>query len=157
MDAIASPSRRDASPDRGRPAAGGLQLVGVATMYRRAVFDEDEAARAVARVHGARWLWRDAQVLAWVLLPDRWQALLHLGERESLATLVGRFKGVTSRNVETRHRVNGWLWARGFTARALGDGDDPVEVARRLVAQPVHDGLVARVGDYAYWNSTWLR
>ena len=70
--------------------------------------------------------------------------------RELLPTLVGRFKGLTSRNVESRHRVNGWLWARGFTHRALGDGEDPVEVARHLVAQPVRDGLVDRVGDYAY-------
>ena len=119
--------------------------------------DENEAARAVARVHGVRWLWRDTQVLAWVLLPSRWQALLRLGERDGLPTLVGRFKGLTSRNVETRHRVNGWLWARGFTDRALAEGDDPVEVARRLVALPVQEGLVERVGDHAYWNSTWLR
>ena len=157
MDASAAPPDPNATPVTQSPLAGRLHLVGVSTMYRRAVFDDDEAARVVARAHGARWLWRDSQVLAWVLLPAQWQALLKLGDRERLPALMGRFKGSTSRGVEARHRVNGWLWARGFSDRALADGDDPLAVARRLVAAPVQAGLVARVGDHAYWDSTWLR
>lgn len=145
-----------ARPCDGRSVAGRTYVVGVATLYRRAVFDDDDAARTVARTHAMRWLWRDSDVLAWVLLPDRWQALLRLGEHDSLSTLVGRFKGLTSRSVDPRHRVNGWLWSRGFTDRALADADDPVAVARVLVAQPVRAGLVARTGDYAYWNAAWL-
>ena len=145
-----------ARPADRRSVPGRTYLVGLATMYRRAVFDDDEAARAVARSHGLRWLWRDTQVLAWVLLPAQWQCLLRLGERDGLATVVGRFKGVTSRAVDPQHRVNGWLWGRGFTDRALGDTDDPVAVARRLVMQPVQAGLAARPGGYAYWNAAWL-
>lgn len=156
ITAVASPWGARARPSDRRSVAGRTYVVGVSTLYRRAVFDDDDAARAVARVHAARWPWRDARVLAWVLMPDRWQALVRLGEQDSLSTLVGRFKGLTSRAVDTRHRVNGWLWGRGFTDRALADGDDPIAVARVLVAQPVRAGLVARPGDYAYWNAAWL-
>lgn len=145
-----------ARPCDRRSVAGRTYLLGIGTLYRRAVFDDDEAACAVGRIHGIRWPWRDASVLAWVLLPDQWQALVRLGEQDSLTTLVGRFKALTSRAVDPRHRVNGWLWGRGFSDRALADGDDPVALARLLVAQPVRAGLVARPADYAYWNAAWL-
>ena len=156
IEAGAAPWGHRARPSDRRSVAGRTYVVGVATLYRRAVFDDDDAARAVARVHAVRWPWRDCTVLAWVLLPDRWQALLRLGEQDSLSTLVGRFKGLTSRAVDPRHRVNGWLWTRGFTDRALADGEDPRAIARLLVLQPVRAGLAARPGDYAYWNAAWL-
>jgi REP element-mobilizing transposase RayT len=161
MDRTAAPDGTPAWGRRARPAdrrsvAGRTYLLGIATLYRRAVFDDEEAARAVARLHALAWPWRDAQVLAWVLLPDRWQALVRLGERDSLPTLVGRFKALTSRAVEPRHRINGHVWGRGFTDRALADADDPRAVARLLIAQPVRAGLASCVGDYAYWDAAWL-
>ena len=140
-----------------RSLPGRTYLLGVGTLYRRPVFQDDDAARAVCRVHVARWPWRDAGLLAWVLMPDHWQALVVLGERDSLSTLVGRFKALTSRAVDDHHRINGWLWARGFSDRLLADDEDPVAVARQLVAQPLRAGLVQRLGDYAYWNAAWLQ
>lgn len=143
-------------PTDRRSVAGRTYLIGIGTIYRRPVFDDDEAARCVCRIHGTRWPWRDSVVLAWVLLPEQWQALVRLGEQDSLSTLVGRFKSLSSRGVEPRHRVNGWLWGRGFTDRALAADEDAVAIARRLVHQPVRAGLATRPGDYAYWGSTWL-
>lgn len=140
-----------------RSVAGQTYVLTVATLYRRPVFRDDEAARAVCRVHTAAWPWRDACLLAWVLMPDHWHGLVTLGERDTLSTLVGRFKAVTSRAVEDRHRVNGWLWGRGFSDRVLRIGDDPMATARYLVANPVRAGLVQRLGDYAYWNAAWLQ
>lgn len=139
-----------------RSVPGRTYVLGVGTLYRRPVFEDDAAARAVSRIHLARWAWRDAHLLAWVLLPDRWAALLTLGERDTLSTLVGRFKALTSRAVEDRHRVNGWLWGRGFSDRLLGEGEDPGAAALALVDEPRRLGLVQRAGDYAYWNSAWL-
>ncbi|WP_146908625.1 REP-associated tyrosine transposase [Arenimonas daejeonensis] len=161
MSAILSPPDRPARGHRAKrlvqPATPGqTHVVTVATLYRRAVFVDDEAARAVCRVHTAAWPWRDASLLAWVLLPDQWQGLVTLGERDSLSTLIGRFKAITSRAVEDRHRVNGWLWGRGFQDRRLQAGEDPVQVARQLVGLPLRAGLVQRIGDYAYWNAAWL-
>lgn len=139
-----------------RSVPGQTYLLSVATLYRRPVFTDDEAARAVCRVHTAQWPWRDSAVLAWVLMPDHWQGLVTLGERDSLSTLVGRFKALTSRAVEDRHRVNGWLWGRGFSDRVLGPGEPPMDAARHLVGLPLRAGLVQRLGDYAYWNTAWL-
>ena len=139
-----------------RSVPGRTYLLSVATLYRRPVFSDDEAARAVCRVHTAQWPWRDSAVLAWVLMPDQWQGLVTLGERDSLSTLVGRFKSLTSRAVEDRHRVNGWLWGRGFTDRVLGADEPAMDAARHLVGLPLRTGLVRRLGDYAYWNTAWL-
>ena len=139
-----------------RSVPGQTYLLTVATLYRRPVFADDEAARAVCRVHTAQWPWRDSAVLAWVLMPDHWQGLVTLGERDSLSTLVGRFKSLTSRAVQDRHRVNGWLWGRGFTDRVLGSQEPAMDAARHLVGLPLRAGLVQRLGDYAYWNTAWL-
>ena len=161
MSAILSPTALRPAPCPRPPrhtrrlAPGETHWVAVSTIYRRDVFADDDAARAVCRVHGAAWPWRDARLLAWVLMPDEWQGLVVLGERDSLSTLVGRLKAITSRAVDERHRVNGWLWGRGFRDRMLGADEDPVHVAQQMVDLPRRAGLVARIGDYAYWNSAW--
>ena len=110
-----------------RSVAGQTYLLTVSTLYRRPIFRDDEAARAVCRIHTATWPWRDASVAAWVLMPDQWHAVVTLGDRDSLSTLVGRFKAITSRAVEDRHRVNGWLWGRGFEG-----GGPQLELLRRI-------------------------
>lgn len=161
MSAILSPPAVPARDDRARRPAqrsvpGQTHLVAVATLYRRTVFTDEEAARAACRVLSAAWPWRDARLLAWVLMPDEWQGLVTMGERDSLSTLMGRFKAITSRAVEDRHRVNGWLWGRGFRDRPLRADEDPVQAARELVGLPLRAGLVQRIGDYAYWNAAWL-
>jgi REP element-mobilizing transposase RayT len=160
MAAFAPPAARSATGRRPphpeqRSASGCTYLLGVTTLYGRPVFNDHDAARAVCRVHHAAWHWRDARLLAWVLLPDRWQGLVTLGERDSLAGLMGRFKALTSRAVEDRHRINGWLWGRGFSDRVLAPAEDLADAARALAGAPVRAGLVARPGDYPYWNSTW--
>lgn len=139
-----------------RSVPGQTHVLTVATLYRRPVFRDDDAARAVCRIHTATWPWRDASVHAWVLMPDHWHALVTLGERDTLSTLVGRFKAITSRAVEDRHRVNGWLWGRGFSDCLLPAGQDPVQAGRHLVASPLRAGLVRQLGDYPYWNAAWL-
>ena len=139
-----------------RSVAGQTYLLTVPTLYRRPVFRDEDAARAVCRIHSAAWPWRDASVDAWVLMPDHWHGLVTLGERDSLSTLVGRFKAITSRAVDERHRVNGWLWGRGFGDRRLPPDEDPRLAARYLLANPLRAGLVQRLGDYPYWNARWL-
>lgn len=155
-EAVLAP-RSDRARRLQRPSIPGRTYeLTVATLYRRPVFRDDEAARAVCRIHGAAWPWRDARLLAWVLMPDHWRALLVLGEQDTLPTLVGRFKAITSRAVEDRHRVNGWLWGRGFRGRLLSTADDPAQSTRELLVHPLRAGLVERIGDYAYWNAACL-
>ena len=137
--------------------APGFQswLLTVNTLFRRPVFDDTDAARAVARVHRQSAPWSASQCLAWVLLPDRWQALVALAPGDSIERLVQRFKSTSARLVDPRLRINGWLWERGFEAQLLPEGGQR-QCARRLVVEPVRAGLAAAIGDYPYWDAVWL-
>jgi REP element-mobilizing transposase RayT len=129
--------------------------LGVNTLFRRPVFDDTDAARAVARVHRASGPWSASRCLAWVLLPDRWQLLLELAPGDSVERIVQRFKSASARVVDPRLRINGWLWERGFDAQLLPQGGER-QAARQLVVEPVRAGLAACIGEYPYWDAVWL-
>jgi len=135
---------------------GQAYFITTTTLFRRPVFTDTDACRSVARAHCLTWLWRDSKLLAWVLMPDHWHGLVVLGQQDSLATLIGRFKSVTARSIDHDQRINGWLWSRGFHDRALRDDEDVRNVARYLIANPVRARLAKGVGDYPYWDASWL-
>lgn len=137
-------------------AAGPAHVITVNTLLRRPLFLDPDAARAVARMQSQSSIWAQSRCLAWVLMPDCWQGLVVLGAGDSLERLVRRFKLVSARAVEARFRINGWLWASHFSERALSSKEQPLIVARRLVASPVRAGLATSLGAYPYWNAVWL-
>ena len=138
------------------PAPHATWLLSIGTLFRRPVFDDTDAARAVARVHRASGTWDAADCLAWVLLPDRWQALVALAPGQSVERLVQRFKTASTRVVDPRLRINGWLWERGFEARPLEPGEER-QAARRMVIEPLRAGLASAIGEYPYWDAVWLQ
>ena len=131
-------------------------FVTISSLFRRPLFLDPDAARAVARAQSDPAIWGRSRCLAWVLMPDRWHGLVVMGEGDSLDPLVRRFKAISARGVESRFRINGWLWAKGYNERLLERQQDLLAVARHLVANPVRLGLVKSVGAYPYWDSIWL-
>ena len=129
--------------------------LGVHTLFRRPVFADTDAARAVSRLHRQGGPWATSRCLAWVLLPECWQALVEVGAGDSVECLVQRFKTASSRLVDPRQRINGWLWERGFDAQPLRPQGER-EAARRLVLEPVRAGLANAIGEYPYWSAVWL-
>lgn len=136
--------------------AGQAYYLTATTLFRRPVFRDVDAARAVSALHGHAPVWGRSRCLAWVLMPDHWHGLVELGVGDSLEGLMRRFKSITARSVEERHRINGWLWGRGFHHRALRDEGSMRAVARYLVATPLRMGLARQIGDYPYWDAVWL-
>jgi hypothetical protein len=63
----------------------------VHTLFRRPVFEDTEAARAVSRLHRQGGPWATSRCLAWVLMPECWQALVEVGAGDSVEHLVQRF------------------------------------------------------------------
>ena len=139
-----------------QPVAGHAHFLTVGTLFRRPLFLDPEAARAVSRTHADPGIWGASRCMAWVLMPDRWHGLVVVPEGESLDPLVRRFKAITARGVDARFRINGWLWAKGYNQRLLDREEDLLAVARHLVANPVRAGLASSVGTYPYWDSAWL-
>lgn len=136
---------------------GQAVFITLGTLFRRPVFLDPEAARAVARVQSDPRIWGRSRCLAWVLMPDRWQGMVLMSEGDSLDPLVRRFKGITANAVDARFRINGWLWGKGYNQRELQREQDLVAVARHLVANPVRAGLARSVGAYPYWDAVWLQ
>jgi putative transposase len=135
---------------------GHVYLLTTTTLFRRPIFRDFEAAKAVASVHKMKWVWRNSQCLAWVLMPDHWHGLIILGENDQLDTLMGRFKMASSKNVSDKHKTNGWLWARSYYDHAFRSDEVLRDVGRYVVANPLRAGLVKDIGLYPFWDAVWL-
>jgi putative transposase len=135
---------------------GQAYLLTTTTLFRRPVFRDVDAARAAASVHNMKWVWRDSHVLAWVLLPDKWQGLVVLGQNDDLRKLIGRFKKATAQNSGNRFKTNGWLWGNGFQEQALEKDAVLRDAGRYLITHPIRAGLVDDIGSYPYWDAIWL-
>jgi putative transposase len=133
-----------------------IYLLTVTTIYRRKLFLDHDQARAIARCHIDKKVWKDSQCLAWVLMPDHWQGLVSIGRNDSLDRLVGRFKAMTAKAVDQRCLVNRYLWGRGYRECLLKNPENLEQLARHIVMSPVRAGLVNRSADYPYWNAQWL-
>ncbi|WP_201316203.1 transposase [Dyella sp. EPa41] len=133
---------------------GQLYLLTTVAAYRRPLFLNVDTARALSRCMCEGSCWGDASLLCWVLMPDHWHGLVKLGERDSLATVMNRFKSVTAKRLHCTQV--GLVWDHGYHDRAVRAEEDVRAVARYIVANPLRAGLVSHVLDYPYWNCVWL-
>lgn len=94
-------------------------------------------------------------VLAWVLLPARLEAVI-APLRARLDDTVPRFlarAGTRVAQVEDDPRP---VWADRFGWRPLADEGEAEAVARALLRKPLRAELVERLADYPFWDSVWL-
>ena len=136
--------------------AGQIYLVTFTTARRQPHFSEWSVAADAARLMTATGNWQGSHLLAWVLMPDHWHGLMQLGEGEALSARVGWIKAHAARQLRKAHPGIGRIWAGAYHDRALRKEEDLLQVARYLVLNPVRAGLVARVGDYPFWDAVWL-
>ena len=157
----ATPNDRNASGHRalrkGRASLPNhVYLVTATTLNRQRFFLEFEAACAACRCFEDRSTLGDANVLAWVLMPDHAHWLIQLGESIVLGEIVNRLKSASARRVNRVIARQGALWQRAYHDHALRSEENLREVARYIVANPVRAGLVERSGDYPFWNAVWV-
>jgi putative transposase len=119
------------------------------TYQRRPRFTQLAAARLVINALRTEAENKQAETLAFVLMPDHLHWLLQLNTG-GLSSLVGRVKSVTS------HKIGGNVWQSGFYDHAFRNDEDVVATARYIVANPLRAGLVERVEDYPHWDAIWL-
>lgn len=133
---------------------GQLYLVTFTTNARVPIFlDHALAATAARALHHSK-LCRDAELMAWVLMPDHWHGLIQLGPETNLSAVVRNIKSNTARCLPIS--VGRPIWSRGFHDRALRKYEDTRAAARYIVMNPVRAGLVASVRFYPFWNAVWL-
>jgi len=150
------PPDKKASTKEQVPIQNQAYLLTATTIFRRPVFRDVDTARAAASVHNMRWVWRDSQVLAWVLMPDQWHGLVVLGQNDETRKLMGRFKTATAKAIDARYKKIGWLWGNGFQEQALKQDVILRDAGRHLVTHPIRAGLVDDIRKYPYWSAIWL-
>ncbi|MGA0585905.1 REP-associated tyrosine transposase [Dyella sp. KRB-257] len=134
---------------------GQAYLLTTVTELRTPWFLDPDLARPACRQMIDPATWGDATPLCWIFMPDHWHGLIELGDRDDLACVMNRFKALVSKRIrEVAPQTR--LWSHGFHDRALRRQDDVRAVARYVIANPVRAGLVARVGDYPYWDCAWM-
>jgi putative transposase len=134
---------------------GQLYLVTAVTDGRQCFFGDFDVGCTASRTLSRGDLWPGARLLAWVLMPDHMHLLVELGDKESLSLVMQRVKSVMSREIRLilGERT---IWQAGFHDHALRKSERARSAARYLIANPVRAGLVERVGDYPFWDATWL-
>ena len=120
------------------------------------LFGDIDLAIAATRSLAEARLWRTSKLLCWVLMPDHWHGLVELSGIESLSMLVARVKSVSAGAVNLAAHRKVSVWASGFHDRAIRREEDRVAIARYIVRNPVRAGLCARIGDYPFWDASWL-
>jgi putative transposase len=125
------------------------------TLNRAPAFAESAAASTLAReVHQAGQS-EAILSLAWVVMPDHLHWLVQL-ETASLNQLMQQLKSRSAIALNRRHGTHGAIWQKGYHDRAIRNEEDLRDVARYIVANPLRAGLVERIGDYPFWDATWL-
>ena len=137
-------------------ATGQIYLITTTTQSRTPLFAQFERACAAARALTDPLLWRACKPLCWVLMPDRWHALVEVAEGDSLQMLVRRLKSGSALRLRPFVEDGQKVWAKAFHDHALRHEEDLVHVARYVVANPVRAGLCRSVREYPFWNAAWV-
>ena len=133
---------------------GHVYLITFTTLARQPLFPDFQLASRIAEALYHPLLWRDARLLAWVLMPDHWHGLVQLGDSNGLSSLVRSIKSNTARSLpESMSRP---VWAPGFHDRAVRKDQDLKATARYIIMNPVRAGLVSSPRFYPYWNAIWI-
>ena len=142
---------------RGRVSIpGGAYHVVLTTEGRLPLFSDFSLARMLVRemrqVEEAGLL----ASLAWVVMPDHLHWLFVLGDGQELGALMGHFKGRTAHAINAVCKTTGKVWQRGYYDHAVRQEEALPDIARYIVANPLRSRLVARIGDYPFWDVVWL-
>jgi len=130
--------------------AGQIYLLTTVTAGRQPVFADFKAARVLIRCLQRSEQLKQADTLAFVVMPDHLHWLMQLGSGMALSTCIGSVKSISARQLGLP------VWQKGFHDHAVRKEEDLPALARYVVANPVRAGLVKRVGQYPHWDAIWL-
>ena len=100
----------------------------------------------------ASGLW---DIVAWVLLPSRFDALVTL-RRGNIEDATAGFLARAAERVRYRRDSGGPIWETRFEWRPVRGDAEIAAVARELLRRPLRAHLVERLADYPFWDSCWV-
>ena len=142
---------------RGRYSAPDqIYHVTTATLWRKKLFTQFDAARAVIASMRRETEAHRCETLCFMLMPDHLHWLMQVRDRGSLAACVNNVKSHSARRINALRGTSGRVWQRGFHDRALRSDEDVAAVARYIVANPLRAGIVDSVREYPFWDAVWI-
>jgi len=139
-----------------RNEPGRIYLLTTVCFRRQPLFADWRCAQAAAAQVASPANWPDADLLCWVLMPDHWHGLVRLRDGGLLGKAMRQAKGAMARASNLARGRGGLVWEPGYHDRALRRNLDVLPAARYVITNPLRAGLVRRVGDYPYWDASWL-
>ena len=144
--AMASPHGKNLRKGR-FSAPNHTYLITTVTQNRLPVFEDFYKARLLIDTLKTE---RNAQTLAFVVMPDHLHWLMTLGPQSHLPKVVQGIKSISSR------KIGKPIWQAGYHDHALRQETELKATARYIIANPLRAGLVERIGDYPHWDAVWL-
>ena len=122
----------------------------VSTTRGRAPVFLDPSCASVA-VEAVQFVRRErAYVLAYVVMPEHFHALLVPRDSTSISQVMQSIKGYTARLINKSMDRRGPLWQRSFYDRMIRDERQLLEAVNYVHTNPVVAGLVENPGAYLY-------
>ncbi|MHB8493903.1 MAG: transposase [Casimicrobiaceae bacterium] len=115
-------------------------------------FASGAAVGAELALMQASGLW---DIVAWVLLPSRFDALVTL-RRGNVEDATAGFLARAAERVRHRRDSGGPIWDARFEWRPVRGDAEIAAVARELLRRPLRAHLVERLADYPFWDSCWV-
>ncbi|HSQ80995.1 MAG TPA: hypothetical protein VLU54_07650 [Casimicrobiaceae bacterium] len=115
-------------------------------------FASGAAVAAELALMQASGLW---DVVAWVLLPARFDALILL-RRGDLEDTTAAFLARAALRVMHVRDLACPVWDGRYTWHRIADDTQLAAVARALLRRPLRAHLTERLADYPFWDSCWV-
>ena len=136
-------------------AAAPVYRVAATTRHGAPTFADFASGAAVAAelaLMQASGLW---DVVAWVLLPARFDALVLL-RRGNVEDTTAAFLARAGLRVMRVRDLACPIWDERYTWSPIADDTEIAAAARALLRRPLRAHLTERLADYPFWDSCWV-
>ncbi len=133
-----------------------VYFITVVCKRRERRFDDFHIASHACRVMADAATWSDARLMAWVLMPDHYHALIRLGEKTALPDVMRRANSVLAIATNKASGRSGQVWQSAYHERAMRNLAQTRAAVQYIIANPVQANLAQNAGDYPFWNAACL-
>ncbi|WP_352296889.1 transposase [Pseudoalteromonas sp. 20-MNA-CIBAN-0454] len=123
---------------------------------KKSTFKDFNSACLVAREISFFTQNKSLQTICYSLMPDHLHWLFQLQSNVHISKVVGQFKSITTVKLNRTLASNQKIWQPNYYDHKLRYDDDLINQARYIVANPLRAKLVQKVGDYPFWDCTYL-
>lgn len=94
---------------------------------------------------------------AWALMPDHLHWIFQLTGSKPLSEVVRLFKGRSARRMNQSLKSRGAIWKAGYYEHLIRHAEDLRGSAENVINNPVRRETVKEIGDYPFWDASWLQ